>query len=111
MGSTEPLASILMDLAELGRKLVETSESALALLAQREAECRSPEPDPAAKDSMSIDKPMLMTGAQVAEELQVTLRTLRRMRAAGEGPKPIEVRGALRWRRVAVERWVARRES
>lgn len=104
------LATVLADLAATGRKLAENCEKAVALLERAEAQCESPARE-TAPTPMPIEKPMMMTVAQVARELQVHVRTLTRMVAAGEGPKPIKVRGATRFRRVAVERWIARRES
>ncbi|MFN0009297.1 MAG: helix-turn-helix transcriptional regulator [Planctomycetota bacterium] len=82
----------------------------LHTLLEPEAEC-VPESNTPPRDAMPIEKPMLMTAAQVAAEFQIHERTLGRMVAAGEGPKPIKVRGATRFRRTAVEKWVARRES
>jgi len=101
------LAELHRALAEEYEKLAgdatETSGTGLASLGGGEAECRT--------DAMPAEKPSLLTAAQLAAELQVDPRTLRRMRAAGEGPKPVTVRGRDRWRREAVDRWLARRQG
>ena len=98
----DPLVQVLADLAAVGRKLVETSESALALLGKHEAECPVSMPTPQ-------NEPPILTAGEVAEMLRVNERTFRRLRASGQGPQPVKVRGAVRWRREAVERWIARR--
>jgi excisionase family DNA binding protein len=99
----DPLVQVLSDLAAVGRKLVETSESALALLAEREAECPVSMPTP--------PDTAILTAKEVADLLRVTERTFRRLRSSGQGPQPIKVRGALRWRREAVDRWIARKQE
>jgi excisionase family DNA binding protein len=50
--------------------------------------------------------PMLLTVDQVAQLLQVSARTVWRMRSGGELPAPIRVLGSVRWRRTEVESWV-----
>jgi len=49
----------------------------------------------------------LMTCEQMAELLQVTTRTLRRMELLDEIPRCIHVGGLKRWRRGEVEKWLA----
>lgn len=51
-------------------------------------------------------QPMLLTVDQVAELLQVSARTVWRMRSGGELPAPIRVLGSVRWRRAELESWV-----
>jgi predicted DNA-binding transcriptional regulator AlpA len=104
----EPIVQVLADLAAVGRRLVATSESALALLAKDEAECRSDEPTamPAPPTETA-----LLTGREVVALLKVSDRTFRRLRASGQGPQPVKVGGAMRWRREAVLRWLARRQD
>jgi predicted DNA-binding transcriptional regulator AlpA len=119
--SPEPLARILGDLAAIGRKLVETSESALALLERGEAECR-PSPrgaGPRAEAKMptsptaspSASASALMTRAEVADLLRLGDRTLARLRndPRAKFPQPIKRARALRWRRGDVEAWIAGR--
>jgi excisionase family DNA binding protein len=52
-----------------------------------------------------------VTAAQVAEQLGVSVKTLRRWVAAGDFPPPISKRGHVqRWRAKTVEDWGNRRE-
>lgn len=53
---------------------------------------------------------MLLTVDQVAESLQVSARTVWRMRSAGELPAPIRILGSVRWRRTELESWVNARD-
>jgi len=60
--------------------------------------------------SESVTEPpndLLITAAQFAQKLQVSTRTLWRMRDAGRLPKSLQVGGGIRWRLSDVERWVA----
>ncbi len=114
MNATEqdPLARVLGDLAEVGRKLVETSESALALLRTGEAECRQPEREPEAKDPMPTTKlSTLFTRREVADLLRIDERTLGRWRAdsAMKFPRPIRRSRVLRWRRKDIDDWLEAR--
>ncbi len=108
----DPLTRVLGDLAEVGRKLVETSESALALLREGEAECRLTGREPEAKEPMPItNRSLLLTQRQVADLLQVATRTLARMRndARTKFPRPVKRARALRWRRRDIEEWLESR--
>jgi predicted DNA-binding transcriptional regulator AlpA len=109
--STAPLATVLTDLAALGRKLVETSESALALLREREAQCRPDAAERALQNPMPTIPSRLLTQSQVAEVLQISSRTLARTRndPAAKFPKPIRRSRVLRWRRHDVEAWIEAR--
>lgn len=49
---------------------------------------------------------LLATPKQVAELLQVSTRTLWRMRSAGSLPTPIRLGSAVRWRRDEIEQWI-----
>lgn len=51
--------------------------------------------------------PLLLTPAEFARELRVSVRSLRRLVAAGRAPAPCRVGRALRWRRVDVVRWIS----
>jgi predicted DNA-binding transcriptional regulator AlpA len=101
------LARILADLAAVGRKLVETSESGLALLREREAQCVSPE------TPMPSSPTALMTRREVAAMLRIEPRTLSRWCADPSVgfPEPCHRARVLRWRRTAIERWLAARET
>lgn len=55
--------------------------------------------------------PALMTAEEVAQELRVDVRTMRRLRHLGELPKPIKWSGGLRWRRADIERFLQARKS
>ncbi|MBL8800440.1 MAG: helix-turn-helix domain-containing protein [Planctomycetes bacterium] len=73
------------------RDLLESIAADVRAMAQAAKEARSP----------------LMTCEQMAELLQVTTRTLRRMELMDEIPRCIHVGGLKRWRRGEVEKWLA----
>jgi predicted DNA-binding transcriptional regulator AlpA len=50
--------------------------------------------------------PLLIRADEFARMLQVSLRTLWRMRSAGELPEPVCLRGVVRWRRDLVQSWI-----
>lgn len=52
------------------------------------------------------DEPLLMTAAQVARLLQISLRTLWRLRSGRKLPLPVNLGSAVRWRRKEVLAWV-----
>ena len=108
----ESLAQVLSDLAVIGKRLVETSEKAVALLARDEAECRRDENEPVPSIPMPIEKPTtLLTQAQIVDLLQVGTRTLARLRSdpAAKFPRPIKRARVLRWRRRDIEAWLEAR--
>lgn len=49
----------------------------------------------------------LITAEQLAGTLQVSKRTLWRMRSAGQLPRPLRIGGVVRWRREEVAGWIA----
>lgn len=51
--------------------------------------------------------PVVVTAGQLAIMLQVSKRTLWRMRSAGQLPSPMRVGGIVRWRLDDVLRWIA----
>ncbi len=111
------LAGVLANLAAIGRRLVETSESALALLREGEAECRGPAREPEAIQNPMLPSPTekpsaLMTRREVAALLRIDERTLARWRAdpSTKFPEPVHRARVLRWRRISIERWLAARE-
>lgn len=61
-------------------------------------------PQPAA--NRGEDTNLLATPQQVAELLQVSTRSLWRMRKAGKLPNPIRLGASVRWRRDEIEQWV-----
>jgi predicted DNA-binding transcriptional regulator AlpA len=117
------LVAVLSDLAAIGRKLVETSESALALLERGEAQCDVPGPEPVAPPIMTpltstetspvttADLPLLMTRAEVAQFLRIHERTVGRLRAdpGMQFPEPVHLGTALRWKRSSIMRWIGSR--
>ncbi len=53
------------------------------------------------------DPPALMTSAELAAELQISERTVRRLQITGKiGPKPINVGRACRYLRCEARRWI-----
>ena len=98
------------------RAVVGTSKDRLDGLATFEAECHPDKDDGAASGSHtrineSTEQEVTMTSIEVAAMLKVHLRTLRRMRAAGEGPTFIGFGRSVRYQRSQVLRWLAERKS
>lgn len=52
--------------------------------------------------------PLLITAKQLAEMMQISIRTLWRLRSAGQLIEPVKVGGATRWRRDEVHEWIAK---
>ena len=61
-----------------------------------------PDPSPAAKSP-----PLLLTAADVAGLLAVSLRTVRRLDITGRLPAPLTIGRAVRWRRAEIASWLA----
>jgi excisionase family DNA binding protein len=55
---------------------------------------------------MSSD-PLLITAAELAKLLQVSTRTLWRLRSAGQLPEAVRLGGAVRWRLDEIKEWIA----
>jgi predicted DNA-binding transcriptional regulator AlpA len=53
------------------------------------------------------ERPALMTARELAQNLCVDTRTLRRWRAAGLVPEPIQFGRSVRWRRSEIEKWIS----
>lgn len=53
----------------------------------------------------------LMTSAEVAELLRTPEGTLRFWRATNRGPESFKIGGRVRYRRTAVQKWIAEQES
>ena len=56
---------------------------------------------------LSIRTPDLLTPRQLADELQVSAKTLANQRSRREGPPYVKVGGAVRYSRAAVAQWLA----
>jgi len=52
-------------------------------------------------------EPLLITAAELARLLQVSTRTLWRLRSAGELPEAVRLGGAVRWRLDEIRKWIA----
>jgi len=55
------------------------------------------------------DRPvaLLLRASEVAGMLNISERTLWRMRSARQVPQPIRVGGTVRWQRLEIESWIA----
>lgn len=49
---------------------------------------------------------LLVSAVSLAKLLQVSTRTLWRLRSSGRLPKPVQVGGSLRWRTREVQDWI-----
>ena len=54
-----------------------------------------------------IGQPFLITARKLAQLLEVSTRTLWRLRSAGQLPEPVRLGGAVRWRLDEVRKWIA----
>ena len=52
-------------------------------------------------------EPTLVTAKEVASMLQVSIRTLWRLRSAGQLPSPLRIGNAVRWRVDEIRIWIA----
>lgn len=52
-------------------------------------------------------EPTLVRAIEVASMLQVSIRTLWRLRSAGQLPSPIRLGGAVRWPIDDIKKWIA----
>ncbi|QDU57514.1 helix-turn-helix transcriptional regulator [Aeoliella mucimassa] len=59
----------------------------------------------ATPDSLQ-DAPMMMTAEEIAHCLQVSVRTIWRLKAKGDLPKSVKVGRAVRWRRSDILTWI-----
>jgi predicted DNA-binding transcriptional regulator AlpA len=102
--SSSPLevdAFDLRALAEQVRGLREDLRSALATLVQQ-SKC------PTVDTTTTTPEPLL-TITDVCKLLQVSARTLQRLRHLDEVPEPIELGGTLRWLRKDFDRWLEKK--
>lgn len=51
-------------------------------------------------------EPLLITAAELADMMRISLRSLWRMRNSGHLPQPIRLGGVVRWRTNEVEAWI-----
>jgi len=54
----------------------------------------------------SPSEPLLITAEEFAELMQISTRTLWRLRSAGQIPEPVRVGGTVRWNRERVLDWI-----
>jgi excisionase family DNA binding protein len=52
--------------------------------------------------------PLLMTAKQLAKLLDVSMRSIWRMRSSGQLPLAVRLGGAVRWRVDEIKNWIAR---
>lgn len=53
-------------------------------------------------------EPLFLTAEQLAQLLQVSKRTVWRMRSASQIPQPYQIGGNVRWLREDIENWLRR---
>jgi len=54
-----------------------------------------------------LENPFLITALEFSRLLQVSTRTLWRLRSAGKLPEPVRLGGLVRWRLAEVKKWIA----
>jgi predicted DNA-binding transcriptional regulator AlpA len=54
----------------------------------------------------AFNVPTLMTVEQLAKLIQKSVRSVWRMRSAGQVPKPVKLGGGVRWRVQDIELWI-----
>jgi predicted DNA-binding transcriptional regulator AlpA len=57
--------------------------------------------------SDEIGQPLLITARKLAQLLEISPRTLWRLKSAGRLPAPVRLGGAVRWRLDEVRAWIA----
>jgi len=50
---------------------------------------------------------LLLSAETLAEQLELSVRTVWRLRSSGKLPKPIKVGGSVRWRSEEIDNWIA----
>ena len=68
---------------------------------------RQSQKEPKGPPSGASPRRLLISTAEVAALLTVSVRHLRRLHASGKVPAPVKVGAAIRWNREEIERWVA----
>jgi prophage regulatory protein len=56
----------------------------------------------------AVQLPEFLTVEQFAKLLQVSKRTIWRLRSAGQIPQPIQIGGGVRWRMGDIKNWIDR---
>jgi predicted DNA-binding transcriptional regulator AlpA len=65
-------------------------------------------PDALADAPPTFGSTLLLSAADLARELRLSVRTVRRMDSSGALPRPIRLSsGAVRWRRIDIAEWIA----
>jgi len=54
-----------------------------------------------------FDQGLLMSAEKLALLLDVSVRTLWRLRSAGKLPRPVKIGGCVRWRLAEIRAWIA----
>lgn len=62
---------------------------------------------PISADDTPDGTPLLLTADMLATQLQVSKRTLWRLRSAGLLPQPVRLGGTVRWRASDITAWIA----
>lgn len=57
-------------------------------------------------DGRKHEGPLLLTAEKVAELLDISVRTLWRLRSAGKLPTPVRLGGSVRWRAHEIVTWI-----
>lgn len=71
---------------------------------------RSPEYETIEADASEFT-PRMIAAAELAKLLNISTRTLWRLRSAGKLPPPVRLGGAIRWLLTDIEGWLANRCS
>ena len=66
---------------------------------------------PPVSNPAPIEPPLLLSAADLAHLLSIGTRTVWRLRDAGDLPAPIRLGKLIRWRKAAIERWLAESET
>ena len=64
-------------------------------------------PSIASQSESTESEPLLVTAKQVAKLMQMSTRSLWRLRSAGEIPEPLRIGRSVRWRLNDVKNWIA----
>ncbi len=59
------------------------------------------------QDSMTHEASLLLSATNLADLLQVSKRTLWRLRSAGKLPRPVQLGGSVRWNADEIRQWIA----
>jgi excisionase family DNA binding protein len=57
-------------------------------------------------DDPKLSAPLLLSADKLAELLNISVRTLWRLRAAGTLPRPLRIGGSIRWRFDEISQWI-----